>query len=65
MQVGSTLHFGGGYPENGWPNAHFEKSNAAGFDQDFHKYQVNWTPDFIEFSVDDESVSLSTFNICY
>ena len=54
--VGSTLHFGGGYPENGWPNAHFEKTNAAGFDQEFHKYQVNWTPDFIEFSVDDESI---------
>ena len=56
-QAGSTLHFGGGYPENGWPNAHFDHTNAEGFDKDFHTYAVNWTPDFIEFSIDDISVS--------
>ena len=31
--------------------------NPAGFHSDFHRYQVNWTPDFIEFSIDDEVVS--------
>jgi hypothetical protein len=42
---------------NGWPKAHVEKQNPAGFHSDFHLYQVNWTPDFIEFSIDDEVVS--------
>lgn len=54
QQAGSTLHYGGGYPMNGWPKAHVEKQNSAGFNSDFHNYQVNWTPDFIEFSIDDE-----------
>ena len=49
FQAGHTLHFGGGYPENGWPNAHFEKTNNEGFNADFHTYKVDWTPDYIEF----------------
>ena len=55
--MGSTLHYGGGYPLNGWPKAHFDHSNLTGLNNDFHKYQLNWTPDCIEFSVDDTSVS--------
>jgi len=43
---------------NGWPKAHVEKQNSAGFHSDFHRYQVNWTPDFIEFSIDDEVVRI-------
>ena len=43
---------------NGWPKAHVEKQNSAGFHSDFHNYQVNWTPDFIEFSIDDEVVRI-------
>ena len=54
--MGSTLHYGGGYPLNGWPNAHVERPEPNGYNTDFHKFQVNWTPDFIEFSVDDASV---------
>lgn len=57
QMAGHTLHYGGGYPENGWPFAHYEKIIPEGFDKDFHKFQVNWTPDFIEFGVDDEIVS--------
>ena len=59
--MGSTLHYGGGYPLNGWPNAHVERPEPNGYNADFHKFQVNWTPDFIEFSVDDASVSSSLF----
>ncbi len=43
---------------NGWPKAHVEKQNSAGFHSDFHRYQVNWTPDLIEFSIDDEVVRI-------
>ncbi len=53
LQYGATLHFGGGFPENGFENAHYEHSISEGLNVDFHNYQVNWTPDFIEFSVDD------------
>ena len=56
FQAGHTLHYGGGYPENGWPKAHYEKRISEGFSADFHKFQVNWTPDYIEFGVDDEVV---------
>jgi len=42
---------------NGWPKAHYEMQNSAGYHSDFHNYQVNWTPDFIEFSIDDNVVS--------
>ena len=59
--MGSTLHYGGGYPLNGWPNAHVERPEPNGYNADFHKFQVNWTPDFIEFSVDDASVSSLLF----
>ena len=54
------MHYGGGWPFNGWPKAHYEKQNSGGFHTDFHKYQVNWTPDFIEFSIDDEVVRAGT-----
>ncbi len=56
QMVGQTLHYGGGYPENGWPNAHVEKINPAGFDADFHTFQLDWTPDYIQFGIDDEVV---------
>jgi hypothetical protein len=42
---GSTLHFGPYWPLNGWQKAHFEKrlEPARGFDQDFHRFQLEWT----------------------
>ncbi|KAJ9575893.1 hypothetical protein L9F63_007205, partial [Diploptera punctata] len=42
----STVHFGPFWPLNGYERAHFEKRTAAGqgYDQDFHLYQLEWTP---------------------
>ncbi|XP_060533796.1 beta-1,3-glucan-binding protein-like [Cylas formicarius] len=52
QQVGSTLHWGPNYNYNRYPQTHYEKNSDQGYDTDFHKYQVEWTPDKIAFSVD-------------
>ncbi len=54
-QIGSTLHFGP-YPDlNGYPTAHYTRNAAPGngFNNGFHRYQMEWTPDRITFKVDD------------
>ncbi|XP_037961545.2 beta-1,3-glucan-binding protein [Plutella xylostella] len=52
-EAGSTLHYGP-YPElNGWERAHWERRNNRGYNAEFHRYQLEWTPDFIKFSIDD------------
>nr|AFR46661.1 gram-negative bacteria binding protein [Parcoblatta sp. PL] len=58
----STLHFGPFWPLNGYLHAHFEKNTPAGqgFDQDFHKFQLEWTPDHFQFSIDDEVLGTVT-----
>ncbi|KAJ8969729.1 hypothetical protein NQ317_003328 [Molorchus minor] len=53
QQVGSTLHWGPNYNYNRYPYTHFEQNNAAGYNTDFHNYQLEWTQDTITFSVDD------------
>jgi hypothetical protein len=41
----STLHFGPFWPLNGYEHAHFEKtSDPNGFDADFNRFQLEWTP---------------------
>lgn len=54
-QMGSTLHFGPDPNMNGWPTAHFSRNTAPGngWNNDFHRYQMVWTPEGITFSVDD------------
>ncbi|CAM6031422.1 unnamed protein product, partial [Sphagnum compactum] len=45
-QVLSTLHFGT------WDQAAGTSVNDKGFVNDFHIYKMEWTPDYIEFQVD-------------
>ncbi|KAJ4427903.1 beta-1,3-glucan-binding protein-like [Periplaneta americana] len=54
----STLHFGPFWPYNGYTHAHFEKNTPAGqgFDKDFHRFQLEWTEDHMQFSIDDEVI---------
>ncbi|GBP73603.1 Beta-1,3-glucan-binding protein [Eumeta japonica] len=53
QEAGSTLHYGP-YPElNGWERAHWVRRNTNGYHSQFHRYQLEWTPDFIRFSIDD------------
>nr|AAZ08505.1 gram negative bacteria binding protein 2 [Mastotermes darwiniensis] len=56
----STLHFGPFWPLNGYERAHFEKNTATGqgFDTDFNLFQFEWTPNYIEFRVNNESIGI-------
>ncbi|KAJ4427900.1 hypothetical protein ANN_23908, partial [Periplaneta americana] len=58
----STLHFGPYSALNGWERAHFEKSSqeGRGYDQDFHRFQLEWTDNHIKFSIDDEELGTVT-----
>ena len=44
-QFGSTLHFGVDYVINGMQYAHLEKNDPSGFNNYFHTYSVEWTPE--------------------
>jgi len=56
QQISQTLHYGPFWPVNGYTTAHWEKNLAATFSADFHLYGVEWTPDYIAFSIDDEEI---------
>jgi hypothetical protein len=55
-QVGSTLHFGPRWDVNGWSTAHAEKNRSPGFDRDFHNYKMVWTPERIQFFIDNQHI---------
>nr|XP_023017874.1 beta-1,3-glucan-binding protein-like [Leptinotarsa decemlineata] len=55
-QIGSTLHWGPNPANNKFSLTHYEKNNPAGYESDFHNYQVEWTQDQITFSVDGKAI---------
>lgn len=57
-QFGATLHYGIDYNMNGWPKAHFDSNTPAGqpWSNDFHVYEMEWTPDAFTFRVDGQEV---------
>ncbi|XP_055374595.1 beta-1,3-glucan-binding protein-like isoform X2 [Condylostylus longicornis] len=61
-QYGTTLHYGPDPNYNGWKYAHFVQNarNNEGFNKDFHKYTLEWTPEYMKFYLDD--VETGTFN---
>ncbi|XP_049779843.1 beta-1,3-glucan-binding protein-like [Schistocerca cancellata] len=61
-QVSSTLHFGPYYPVDAYQAASFSQNSAAGqgYDKDFHSYQLEWTPDYIKFSIDGTEIGTVT-----
>lgn len=59
-QVSSTLHWGPDKNFNKYPLTHFTINNESGFHLDFHRYQLEWTPDYIKFSIDDEETGKIT-----
>lgn len=60
QQVGSTLHWGPNSNYNRYEYTHFEKQNDAGYDNDFHLYQMEWNSDHISFSIDDQLIGSIT-----
>ncbi|XP_055374593.1 beta-1,3-glucan-binding protein-like isoform X2 [Condylostylus longicornis] len=57
-QFGSTLHYGPDPAHNGWENAHFvrQSQKGRGFNEDFHKYTLLWSPEYFIFSIDDQEI---------
>lgn len=58
QQVGQTLHWGPNYNYNRYYLTHWEKNSDVGYDEDYHNYQLEWTQDYLKFSVDDEEVCI-------
>lgn len=58
-QVGHTLHFGPHPGLNGWPTAHASRNSAPGngFNNAFHRYGLEWTPNSLTFTIDGSVVS--------
>lgn len=53
---GSTLHWGPGYPYDGWKNGHAEYKHTEALSNGFHTYEVEWTADHIITRFDDIEV---------
>jgi len=53
---GSTLHFGPGYPYDAWEIAHADYKHTEELSNDFHVYELEWTPEFIKTKIDDNVV---------
>lgn len=55
---GSTLHFGPAWNINGWSTATYDSNTplGQGYNKGFHKYQMEWTPEYLKFSCDDKEI---------
>lgn len=51
-QVGSTLHWGPYWPYNGYEKTTWSRNAVPGYNAGFHVYEVEWTPDYLAFSLD-------------
>lgn len=54
--VGSTLHYGPRWDINGWSSTTASRNRHPGYHDDFHLYKMEWTPDRMQFFVDNESL---------
>lgn len=57
-QIASTLHFGPYATQNAYRTSYFPRNSPTGnaWSNDFHRYQLEWTPEKIIFSVDDVEI---------
>lgn len=57
-QIASSLHFGPFSTQNAYRTTHFPRNSPTGnaWSNDFHRYQMEWTPEKIVFSVDDVEI---------
>ncbi|XP_059468809.1 beta-1,3-glucan-binding protein-like [Neocloeon triangulifer] len=58
----STMHWGPDPGNNKFMKTSWEKSTAKGmgYDKDFHLYQVEWTADYVKFSIDNNETGRVT-----
>jgi hypothetical protein len=61
----TTLHFGPYWSASGWQKAHFERRSEPeqGFDQDFHRFQMEWTKGNPYYSILKEAYSKIQYTI--
>lgn len=54
-QIGSKLHYGPYSDLDGVKTSTFTRNTAtgSGYNKDFHRYQMEWSPERITFSIDD------------
>lgn len=55
-QVGSTVHYGPFWGVQTYDTFKKNSEPDQGFNNDFHRYQLEWTPDKLTFKVDDEVI---------
>lgn len=51
--IGSTLHWGPDWTQNKYGMTHFDRHLAESYHENFHSFQIEWTPDYFKFLVDD------------
>jgi beta-glucanase (GH16 family) len=51
-QVASTMHWGPYWPYNGYEKTTWARNQVPGFNSGFHVYGVEWTPDYVKFTLD-------------
>ncbi|ENN78827.1 hypothetical protein YQE_04710, partial [Dendroctonus ponderosae] len=56
QEAASTLHWGPFNQVNQWAKTHYSKSNSAGYDTDFHEYEVQWSSTNFTFYIDGELI---------
>lgn len=54
QQVSSTLHWGPVSALNQYQTTTWTRASVQGFDEEFHVYELLWTPENMTFSVDGE-----------
>lgn len=55
--MGSTVHFGPKWNARTYISKTKNTAPDQGFDKDFHRYQLEWTPEKLVFRVDDQLVN--------
>jgi beta-glucanase (GH16 family) len=53
---GSTLHYGPGWPMDAWETAHADYKHPSDLSDDFHKYGLEWTDEYIKTTIDGKEV---------
>lgn len=48
----STLHFGPSWDRNGFQTSTYSQNNPVGYNNGFHRYELEWTDSLVRFSVD-------------
>ena len=54
--VQSTLHMGLPGPDHRWSEHTLKMNTSTHFAKEFHIYELNWTEEFLAFSVDGEEI---------